>query len=61
MESIGYGKDYKYAHDFNENFALQEFLPEKIAGTTLYNPGNNAREKELRNWLKARWGNKYGY
>jgi len=61
MESIGYGKDYKYAHDFAENFASQEFLPERIAGTTLYDPGNNAREKELRAWLKARWGKKYGY
>jgi putative ATPase len=61
MDNIGYGKDYKYAHDYPGNFASQEFLPEKISGTRLYEPGDNAREKELRARLKSLWKNKYGY
>ncbi|HSG67154.1 MAG TPA: replication-associated recombination protein A [Bacteroidales bacterium] len=61
MKEIGYGDGYKYAHDFDNNFAEQEFLPEKIKGTRFYNPGNNARENELRKWLKNLWKGKYGY
>lgn len=61
MKEIGYGKDYKYAHSFNGNFADQEFLPEKIKGKTFYEPGDNLREKELRERLKALWGEKYKY
>jgi len=61
MKQLNYGKDYAYAHVFENNFIEQEFLPEKIAGTTFYDPGNNARENELRNFLKNRWKEKYGY
>lgn len=61
MKEIGYGDQYKYAHDFPGNFAEQEFLPKKIAGTKLYDPGNNARENELRQRLKGLWRGKYGY
>lgn len=61
MNQIGYGKGYKYAHDFPGNFAEQEFLPEQIKGTLLYDPGDNAREKEMRARLKALWKSKYGY
>ena len=61
MKQIGYGKDYRYAHDFDQNFVAQEFLPDKIKGTTLYKPQNNARENELRKWLKRLWKGKYGY
>ncbi len=61
MKEVGYGKDYKYAHDFPGSFAWQEFLPEKISGTTFYDPGDNAREKEQRTRLKALWKSKYGY
>ncbi len=61
MKKIGYGKDYKYAHDFGNNFAEQEFLPEKIKGTAFYVPQDNAREKELRARLKSLWDKKYGY
>jgi len=61
MKDIGYGKAYKYAHDFEGNFAELEFLPDKLSGTTFYDPGNNAREAELRKRLKALWRNKYGY
>jgi putative ATPase len=61
MKELGYGDEYKYSHDFDNNFAEQEFLPNEIANTTFYEPGNNARENELRNFLKNRWKNKYGY
>jgi putative ATPase len=61
MKDIGYGKEYKYSHNYENNFSFQEYLPEKLSGTKLYNPGNNARENELRNYLKNLWKNKYGY
>jgi len=61
MKDIGYGKDYKYAHTYENNFVDLEFLPEEISGTKLFEPGNNARENELREFLKKRWKEKYGY
>jgi putative ATPase len=61
MKNMGYGDNYKYAHSYDNNFIEQEFLPEKVSGTILYNPGPNARENELREFLKRRWGKKYGY
>lgn len=61
MKNMGYGDNYKYAHTYENNFVEQEFLPEKVSGTVLYNPGPNARENELREFLKRRWGKKYGY
>jgi putative ATPase len=61
MKDIGYGKEYKYAHDFENNFAEQDFLPDKLKGTKLYDPQNNAREKEIRERLKNLWGKKYNY
>jgi putative ATPase len=61
MKEIGYGKEYKYAHDFPGNFAYQEFLPEKLSGTLFYDPQDNTREKELRTRLKALWRSKYSY
>lgn len=61
MKELGYGKDYQYAHSYENNFVNMEFLPEQIKGTTFYNPGNNPRENELRNYLKNLWREKYGY
>ncbi|MBE0647761.1 MAG: replication-associated recombination protein A [Bacteroidales bacterium] len=61
MKNIGYGKDYKYAHDYNQNFVDLEFLPEKLSGTPFYEPQNNPRENELRARLKALWGKRYKY
>lgn len=61
MEKIGYGKDYKYSHTYENNFAEQEFLPENIKGKKFFEPGKNAREEDTRKWLRARWGKKYGY
>lgn len=61
MKKMGYGQDYKYAHNYENNFVDQEFLPDAIKGRKLYDPGINAREEELRRFLKTRWGGKYGY
>ena len=61
MKDIGYGEGYKYAHDFENNFAEMEFLPSDISGSVFYNPGKNARENEIRNHLKNIWKNKYKY
>lgn len=61
MKELGYGSDYQYAHDFERNFVPHEFLPDKIKGTTFYDPGNNPREKKLRSYLKDLWKDKYGY
>lgn len=61
MKDIGYGADYKYSHNYENNFAEQEFLPKEIQNTTLYNPGNNTRENAQREFLRNRWKDKYGY
>lgn len=61
MKKLGYGKEYKYSHDFKGNFASQEYFPEGLEGTVLYNPGENSREIELRAFLKSKWGSKYSY
>jgi len=61
MKELGYGEDYKYSHDYDNNFAEQEFLPEGISGTPIYEPGNNARENSTREFLKNRWKDKYRY
>jgi putative ATPase len=61
MKELGYGDDYKYSHDYANNFADQEFLPDEIKDTAFYDPGNNARENSTREFLKNRWKNKYGY
>jgi len=61
MKELGYGDEYKYSHDYANNFAEQEFLPDAIKETVLYNPGNNSRENSTREFLKNRWKDKYGY
>ena len=58
---MGYGKNYKYAHSFEQNFNEHEFLPEKLSGTTFYNPGKNPREEEIRKFLRNLWKDKYKY
>ena len=61
MKELGYGDEYKYSHDYANNFAEQEFLPDTISGTAFYDPGNNSRENGTREFLKNRWKDKYGY
>ncbi|MGS2763621.1 replication-associated recombination protein A [Sinomicrobium sp. M5D2P9] len=59
MKELRYGEEYKYAHDYNQNFVNQEFLPEELKGTSFYVPAKNARESSIKEFLEKRWGNKY--
>lgn len=61
MKELGYGEDYKYSHDYPNNFVNQEFLPTELSGTVLYEPGQNSRENGTRDFLKNRWQFKYNY
>jgi putative ATPase len=61
MKELGYGEEYKYSHDYDNNFSDQEFLPDEIKNTAFYVPGNNSRENATKEFLKNRWKNKYGY
>ena len=61
MKNLNYGKDYAYSHNYENNFKEQEYLPNKLSGTTFYKPGLNAREQELQKHLKTLWKEKYGY
>ena len=61
MKELDYGKEYKYAHNYENNFADQEFLPDEIKNTKLFEPGTNPRENNLRAFLKTRWKTKYNY
>ena len=61
MKELGYGEEYKYSHDYTNNFAEQEFLPDAISKNPIYIPGNNSRENSIREFLKNRWKDKYGY
>ena len=61
MKDLQYGRNYKYDHHEAMNFSGQEFLPDALMNTTLYEPGQNAREEEIRKFLKIRWKEKYGY
>ncbi|MBT8300650.1 MAG: replication-associated recombination protein A [Maribacter sp.] len=59
MKDLGYGKEYKYAHAFENNFIDAEFLPEELSGTNFYTPGTNQRENAIRDFLKKHWKGKY--
>ena len=61
MEELGYGAEYQYAHSFPGNFISQEFLPAGLEGTTFFQPSDNARERDIREFLRSRWKEKYGY
>jgi putative ATPase len=61
MKELEYGKNYQYAHQFDKNFIDQEYLPDELSKTKLYEPGNNAKENEFRKSLQKRWKGKYGY
>jgi len=61
MKELGYGKEYQYSHSFEDNFSEQEYLPEKLSGTSFYKPGNNQKENSIREFLKKLWKGKYGY
>ena len=61
MKELGYGQNYAYAHDYEGHFVTHEFLPPEISGTTFYQPGNNPKENQFRQYLKSLWKDKYNY
>jgi putative ATPase len=61
MKNIGYGKEYQYSHSYEGNFSSQEFFPDSLSGTLLYDPGKNDAEEKLRSRLKSLWKEKYKY
>jgi putative ATPase len=61
MKELDYGKEYKYAHDYEGNFVKQEFLPKELENSKIYSPGQNTRETAILDFLKKRWKDKYGY
>jgi len=61
MKNIGYGEEYKYAHSYDGNFVDQEFFPEKISGTKLYEPQNNPAELKILERLRSLWKKRYRY
>ena len=61
MKDMNYGKSYQYAHHFENNFVLQQFLPDALSGTTFYTPQKNQKEEEIRKFLKERWKDFYNY
>ncbi len=61
MKNLNYGKGYAYDHAYEQQFSGQEFLPEALQGSKIYEPGANTRENEMRKLLKSRWKEKYGY
>jgi len=61
MKNLDYGKGYQYSHNYENNFSPQEYLPDELSGAAFYQPGKNAKEDELRKYLKLLWKEKYGY
>jgi putative ATPase len=61
MKDLDYGKEYQYSHNYPNNFVDQEFMPDEISGTKLYEPGENQRENQFKEILKNRWKNRYNY
>lgn len=61
MKELGYGENYQYAHNYDNNFVNAEFLPEELKGTSLYQPGNNTRENQTKQWLVTRWKDRYEF
>ena len=59
MKNLGYGDNYKYAHDFEGNFAEQEFMPEGLVGRRFYQPADNPKERELAQRITTLWKGKY--
>jgi putative ATPase len=61
MKNLDYSKGYEYSHSYEKNFSPQEYLPAEISGKTFFDPGQNAREEEIRKHLRNLWEKKYGY
>lgn len=61
MKNMDYGRDYQYAHAYENNFVEEEYFPKELSGTKLYEPQDNANENKLRENLRKMWKKKYNY
>ena len=59
MKDLGYGEEYKYSHNYTNNFVQQEFFPQELSGTNFFEHGSATREKEIWETIKNLWGDKY--
>lgn len=59
MKEMDYGKNYQYAHDYEDNFVQQEFMPDEVSGTKFYQPGKNTTENKILEELKKKWKKYY--
>jgi putative ATPase len=59
MKDLGYGKEYKYAHSYEDNFVAENYFPKGLKNNLFYEPGNNPREKELKDRLEKLWKKRY--
>ena len=59
MKELDYGKNYKYAHDFEDNFVEDNFFPEQLKQKSFWEPQNNATENKLKEWMKKLWKNRF--
>lgn len=59
MKELGYGEEYKYSHNYTNNFVDQEFMPDEIKGTNFFEHGSSTREKEIMETIRNLWGEKY--
>ena len=55
MKELGYGDNYKYAHDYHGNFVNQQYLPDEIKGTQFWQPQDNAQEQRIKERMDALW------
>jgi putative ATPase len=61
MKELGYGKEYKYAHDFEKHFVEEDYLPDELKGKQFYFPTEQGQEKKIKEWLKFLWKSKKKY
>jgi putative ATPase len=59
MKDLGYGEGYKYAHEYENNFIQQDFMPEALSNTNFFHAGSSRKEQEISEQIKQLWGTKY--
>lgn len=59
MKELGYGKDYKYSHDYENHFVVEQFLPDQLKNVSIWKKQDNAAEKKMAEWLEKLWKNRY--
>lgn len=61
MKELGYGSEYKYAHDYEKHFVEEDYLPDELKGKQFYFPSEQGQEKKIKEWLKSLWKKKKKY